>query len=129
MLIHTPCSPGEVIDKITVLEIKLEMISDEGKLENVRSEHRLLTEALESAVQLTPEVIALKEELGRINKSIWDSEDAVRAFWNDDQKFLDGARNSHYMNDERARVKRMINELLGSSIKEEKFHPKYEHKG
>jgi Family of unknown function (DUF6165) len=129
MHIQTPCSPGEVIDKITILEIKLAMMSDETKRKNLKDEHALLTEALESIVTLSPEVLALKDELACINRSIWDSEDAVRAHWNDDAKFLEGARNSHYMNDERAKVKRKINELLGSVIIEEKSHPKYEHNG
>jgi hypothetical protein len=126
MFIPVPCSPGEVIDKITVLEIKLELIVDEAKLAHVREEYALLKKILEEKIHLSEEILTLKEELKRVNKSIWDSEDMVRAYWNDDQKFLDGARNSHAMNDERARVKRSINVILGSSIMEVKSHPNYE---
>ena len=126
MVISTPCSPAEVIDKITVLEIKLKVIKDEGKLKNVRDEHALLMGALTEVITLTEEILVLKDQLALANQSIWDSEDAVRADWQDDAKCLAAARNSHYMNDERARIKREINKLLGSSITEEKSHPKYD---
>lgn len=128
MYVTTPISPGELIDKITVLEIKSTEITDESKLVNVRTELGLLTEVAKSLPE-SGELKALWSDLGHINKLIWDSENDIREFWNDDAKFLKGARDSHFNNDERARLKRRINELCGSTIIEEKSHPAYEHKG
>lgn len=128
MEILTPVSPGELIDKITILEIKMVEIHDAEKLVNVKCELTLLTEILQKEVVLSEKLTELHTELRSINKKIWDTENDVRAFWNDDKKFLKASRSSHYENDERARVKREINTLLGSSIIEEKSHPKYEHK-
>lgn len=128
MHVFIPVSPSELIDKITILEIKLVEIQDELKRANIRAEHELLVKTLSEVVTLSDGVLALKEELRVINKSIWDSENLVREYWGDDTRFLEGARSSHYMNDERARVKRAINELFGSSIIEEKSHPTYERK-
>ncbi len=128
MIIQVPVSPGELIDKLTILEIKLEEFSDEKKLQNVQEELHLLNEVLEAKVVTSDTLKVLHDELRAINKMIWDTENDVRKFWNDDVKFLEAARGSHYQNDERARVKRAINTLLGSTIIEEKSHPKYEHK-
>jgi len=166
MQILTPISPGELFDKITILEIKLAEMTDPQKLANVRREFDLLMGVVESGVtdriqfleltltevSVTEEEIALRTQLEMLmsirelgiknspvlsklyrqlyeaNKKIWDTENDVREFWNDDLKFLKAARGSHFHNDERARIKREINTLLGSSIIEEKSHPKYEHK-
>jgi hypothetical protein len=128
MQILIPVSPGELIDKITILEIKLSEITDAVKLQNVQDELHLLNEVLEVKIVASDTLQALHDELRAINKKIWDTENDVREFWNDDVKFLEAARGSHYQNDERARVKRAINTLLGSTIIEEKSHPKYEHK-
>jgi hypothetical protein len=128
MHIVTPVSPGELIDKITILEIKTVEITDELKLQNVKKELNLLLETVKILPE-TAELHTLWNELRQINKLIWDSENHVREFWNDDIEFLRAARESHHNNDERALMKRRINELCGSSIIEEKSHPKYEHKG
>jgi hypothetical protein len=128
MHVTIPVSPGELIDKITVLEIKSEEITDEAKLVNVRRELSLLMEVVGTLPQST-ELTEYWGSLRTVNKRIWDSENDVREFWNDDAKFLAGARTTHFQNDERARIKRAINDLLGSSIREEKSHPAYEHKG
>lgn len=131
MNISIPVSPGEMLDKLTILEIKLEEITDETKLANIQSEYALLQEALVQNVSVPEESLdafsALREELLVINKKIWDSENDIREFWKDDVRFIAAAKQSHFYNDERARVKRAINNLLGSSIVEEKSHPKYEH--
>ncbi len=127
MHVTIPVSPGELIDKITVLEIKAVEIVDEGKRENVQRELTLLMET-EKALPDTDELRTLWSELRRVNKLIWDSENDLRAHWNDDALFMKATRDSHSQNDERARLKRAINELCGSSIMEEKSHPTYEHK-
>ncbi len=128
MQILIPCSPGELIDKITILEIKQSEITDPEKLENIKNELSLLTEVLNREVPISDELVALHTELRAINKKIWDTENDVRQFWNEDTLFLKASRGSHFENDERARVKRAINELLGSLIVEEKSHPTYEQK-
>jgi hypothetical protein len=128
MNILVPISPGELIDKITILEIKLSEITDSSKLRNIQCEFELLEQALKKQVVSSDTLQKLHTELRTINKKIWDTENDVREFWNDDKKFLEGARGSHYQNDERARVKRAINTFLGSTIVEEKSHPAYDHK-
>lgn len=128
MQILIPCSPGELIDKITILEIKLSEITDVAKIENIKKELSLLTEVLDREVPRSDTLEVLHTELRTANKKIWDTENDVRQFWNEDALFLKASRGSHFNNDERARVKRAINELLGSGIMEEKSHPKYEQK-
>lgn len=127
MILHVQVSPGELIDKLTILEIKMEEIHDTKKLVNVERELTLLLDVMKKELPPSEELTRLHTELRIINKKIWDTENDVREFWNDDAKFLAGARGSHFYNDERARVKREINQLLGSTIIEEKSHPKYEH--
>jgi len=129
MQIQIPVSPGELVDKITILEIKLDELLDVTKLKNVRQELDLLNAVVKEKIHDSPELSLLKTQLRSINKKIWDSENFVRQHWNDDARFVGGARQSHYNNDERARLKREINAFLGSTISEEKSHPTYEHKG
>lgn len=128
MQILVPVSVGELVDKITILEIKLAEIKDEAKLKNVQYEYDLLMEVYKKEVPQSSELDRLHKELYVSNRKEWDHENDVRAHWNDDAIFLKGARDTHYQNDIRARLKREINDLMGSSIVEEKSHPKYEHK-
>ena len=126
--IRVPISPGELIDKITILEIKSAHISDAAKLANVRHELTLLQETWResphSAVDIEAEWVALRG----INQKLWDIEDDIRdkerarAF---DQEFIELARAVYVTNDERAAVKRRINTKLGSKIVEEKSYAKY----
>lgn len=128
MEILAPISPGELIDKMTILEIKLIEITDSAKVKNIQAEYDFLSGVFQKEIVCTDKLLALKEELRATNKKIWESENDVRAFWDDEVLFNKGAKQSHFYNDERAKIKRQINELLGSSIIEEKSHPKYEHK-
>ena len=126
--IRVPISPGELIDKITILEIKAAQITDPAKLANVRHELTLLQttwrESPHSAVDIEAEWVALRG----INQKLWDIEDDIRdkerarAF---DQEFIELARAVYVTNDERAAVKRTINTKLGSRIVEEKSYAKY----
>jgi hypothetical protein len=127
MEILAPISYGELIDKLTILEIKLGEITDSEKRANVQKEYDLLCE-IYANVPDSEELAILKSQLFSINKKIWDSEDHIRTHWNNDPEFLRGTRESHYLNDERAKIKRQINVVSGSSLIEEKSHPKYEHK-
>ena len=127
-LITTPISHGELIDKITILEIKSEQIADPAKLANVRKELDLLNAIWVadpiSAVDIADERTRLKH----VNQTLWDIEDRIRlkekaqAF---DAEFIELARAVYFQNDDRAAIKREINLKLGSQLIEEKSYQNY----
>jgi len=123
-----PVSWGEVIDKITILEIKADRLSSEAALANVRKELRLLTENVASEVLPRADVQRLKTRLREINEKLWRIEDDIRqkeaqqAF---DSEFVELARSVYHVNDDRSRVKREINERLSSGLIEEKSYAAY----
>jgi tetratricopeptide (TPR) repeat protein len=122
-------SPAELIDKITILQIKQERIRDEQKLRNVRHELGSLLAAWTKAVPISEELDSLVQELRQVNEKIWDLEDALRrheAEQRFDAEFIDLARSVYRTNDRRATLKRRINEMLASNFIEEKEHPHYE---
>ena len=121
-------SPGEVVDRSTILRIKLEHMTDEAKLANVRLELEGLEAARRKKIPDTPEIAALDADLEAINAKLWDIEDEIRACERDGDfgpHFIELARAVYYNNDERARIKREINELLGANIVEEKSYSPY----
>jgi Flp pilus assembly protein TadD len=123
--ISVEVAPGELVDKITILEIKTERISDPAKLANVRHELRLLTAARDRALPSLSELHDLTAKLRRVNLAQWDVEDALRDCEHQgqfDADFIRLARSVYKHNDERASYKRKVNELLGSSILEEKSY-------
>jgi hypothetical protein len=126
--IHVPISPGELIDKITILQIKSARITDPEKVANVRNELALLESTWRDSAFSTSDVEVEWVSLRRINEKLWDVEDQLRdkerarTF---DQEFIDLARAVYFTNDERAAVKREINRRLGSKIVEEKSYAKY----
>jgi hypothetical protein len=126
--VETPIAVGELIDKITILEIKSERLGDPAKLQNVRSELELLRERRDSALEASDILSALTEQLKAVNIRIWELEDAIRECERR-KDFGDGfaktARAIYHTNDERAALKRKINELTGSEIIEEKSYAKY----
>ena len=110
-------SKGELIDKITILEIKDDRVKDEEKLKNIRHELDVL---LKYEFETT-----LKERLKIVNNSLWDFEDAIRKLEDESdfgEKFIKLARNIYKFNDERARIKKLINIEQGSDIVEEKSY-------
>ena len=121
-------SIGEFVDKLTILKIKTERISDPRKLENIRHEHGLLQAQFEEAIERSPEIDALVSQLEEVNKALWDIEDAIRekerrqTF---DEEFIQIARSVYFENDRRADIKRQINSLTGSVIVEEKSYSEY----
>src|SRR5207248_8797583 len=120
-----PVSAGELIDKITILEIKLERIADAAKRANVRRELDLLRSARADSLPSSPELAALMTELRAVNERLWDIENAVRACeaaGDFGGGFVALARSVYSANDERAALKRRINEMLGSAIVEEKSY-------
>jgi hypothetical protein len=130
-MIEVPVSWGEMIDKITILEIKTERISDPEKLGNVRRELDLLVARLGPALG-NAEVMALTGELRAINAALWDIEDEIREcerVKNFGARFVELARSVYFTNDKRSEVKRAINQALGSAIVEEKSYRPYAEEG
>ena len=118
-------SAGELIDKITILEIKKIKISDENKLKDVEKELTSLNETFKKFIPDPSKIKPLIDKLKSINLKLWDIENGKReAEKNKDfgEKFIDLARSVYKSNDERAKIKLEINNLLGSNIKEVKSH-------
>ena len=118
---------GEVIDKITILEIKQQRLSSAQAIDNVRRELAALNKAV-AATTVPDGLAALKQALGTVNEKLWDIENKIRAkeaasaF---DQQFIELARSVYINNDERAKLKREINKLLKSELVEEKQYTSY----
>lgn len=126
--IHVPISPGELIDKITILQIKSDRMTDPAKVANVRTELGLLQSTWKSSPHAAHDIDHEWAELRRINEALWDIEDKIRDKERDqqfDKEFIELARAVYVTNDERAAVKRTINTKLGSRIVEEKSYAKY----
>ena len=125
--ILVPISPGELLDKITILRIKVARIQDAGKLGNVKLELSLLEKTWQDcggAHDVAPEERALQN----VNERLWDIEDRIRdkeARQTFDRDFIELARAVYACNDERAAIKRRINVQLGSRLVEEKSYKPY----
>ena len=120
-----PVSYGEAADKITILTIKSEWMRDATQLENVRKELALLRDAFFSAISRTPALDKLFDALTEVNRKLWTIEDAIRLCEKESDfgnTFIKLARSVYQQNDERARLKREINALLGSELIEEKSY-------
>ena len=127
-IIQVPVSPGEVLDKITILEIKSERISDAGKLANVKRESELLQAAWLQSVEEDETVHRIHSKLKTINEALWEIEDDIRdkeRAREFDQVFIDLARSVYVTNDQRADAKKELNVYLGSEIVEEKSYQDY----
>lgn len=128
MEIYAPVSPGELIDKITILEIKSKNISDTTKLSNVLYELQLLNLIWESSKYSKEDVSAHKQNLYEINKTLWDIEDKIREKEKNvsfDEEFIELARSVYKTNDSRSKVKKDLNLQLKSTIIEEKSYQPY----
>ena len=128
MQLMTPVSPGELLDKLTILEIKVERIADAEKRVNVVHEKRLLENVWQDSGLQTDEVVRLRDQLKAVNEQLWDIEDGIR----DEERagrfgdrFIELARSVYITNDERAALKKAINQALGSEIVEEKSYKDY----
>jgi hypothetical protein len=126
--LSVPISFGELIDKITILEIKAERIRDSAKLANVRSELDLLNATWQEHPPSRADIAGARARLKSVNEALWDIEDRIRlkekaqAF---DAEFIELARAVYFRNDDRAAVKREINLALGSALIEEKSYADY----
>ena len=121
-------SAGELIDKITILEIKKEKIKDPEKLKFIDSEYNVLKEQLNKNVKNNEKLKNFFQSLKEINSKLWDIEDDKRMCEkNSDfgEKFIKLSRYVHFLNDERAKIKLEVNNLTGSKIKEIKEYTSY----
>ncbi len=128
MQLLTPVSPGELLDKLSILDIKAERMTDPGKRANVQRERELLDRVWQASGLETAEIVELRKQLKGINEQLWEIEDAIR----DEERhrrfgdrFIELARSVYVTNDERAAVKKAINQALDSEIVEEKSYRDY----
>jgi len=121
-------SVGELLDKISILEIKQEKIKDTEKLKFINEEHSILKDQLNKNVKSDQKLNELFETLKKINAKLWIIEDDKRQCENNNdftEKFIKLSRDVHFLNDERARIKLEINNLTGSKIREIKEYTNY----
>lgn len=126
--VKIPVSPGELLDKITILEIKAERIQDKQKLKNVATELELLRQVWKRNISENDAIQSFKRQLTDSNRRLWEIEDKIRikeSCKNFDAGFVELARSVYLQNDKRAAIKRKINEQLGAMIMEEKYYTEY----
>jgi peptidoglycan hydrolase CwlO-like protein len=119
-------SNGEIVDKLTIIEIKLKHIQDENKRKNLQTEFDVLDRAVSQIIAKDHELYL---ELLKINQELWDIEDTIRDLERDKDfgdAFVQTARAVYFTNDRRSEVKRKINDLTGSNLIEEKSYQKYD---
>ena len=123
-----PISWGELLDKITILQIKLENLTAQNALNNVARELKQLQSICSQSCPKTIKPKQLELELKKINQKLWDIEDKIRDKERNksfDDEFIQLARSVYITNDERSRIKRRINETFGSDLIEEKSYADY----
>jgi len=119
-------SNGEIVDKLTIIEIKLKHIKDADKRKNLQKEYDVLNEAVSKIISKDHE---LYQALLNINQELWDIEDRIRDLERHKDfgdAFIQTARAVYFTNDKRSDIKRKINELTGSALVEEKSYQKYD---
>ena len=121
-------SPGEVVDRLTILEIRLERVADPEKRHNVQSEYEAVMRAFAAAIPQSDRLVAMRTGLKEVNATLWEIEDNIR----DHERrqdfgpaFVELARSVYRNNDRRSALKRQINEFLGSAWTEEKSYIPY----
>jgi hypothetical protein len=132
MSLLAPISVGELLDKLSILELKAAAIADPARRANVRRELAALEAVRRREVAPLPELDRLYGELQAVNRSLWRIEDALREHERAgrfDDAFIALARSVYRENDRRAALKRCINELAASEITEEKSYPEYDRPG
>ena len=121
-------SPGELLDKISILEIKLEKVKDKNSLEEIKKEHKILKEIQTSSIDITGKIKDLFQSVKNVNIKFWNIEDKLRICEknkNFDKNFIELARGVYFANDERAELKSKINKILKSNIIEIKQYDNY----
>ena len=127
--ILTETSAGELLDKISILEIKLKEVKDKNGQEEIKKEYTMLKEIQNSSLESNNKIQDLFMSLKEVNTELWKSENITRMCEkNKDfgEKFIKTSRSIYFTNDKRAIIKSEINKILGSNIREIKQHPKYE---
>ena len=122
-------SPGELLDKISILEIKLEKIKDKNSQEKIKIEYKILKKIQNSSIQMSDKIKDLYRSVSDVNIKLWDIEDKLRICEkNKDfgKNFIELARGVYFNNDKRAKLKNEINEILKSNIREIKQYENYE---
>ena len=128
MSLLVPVSWGELLDKITILQIKSERIHDTRKLKNISHELELLVTVRDCEISNPPGLMDVVADLRRANERLWEIEDAIRLCEKEQDfglRFIELARSVYMTNDLRAGLKYQINELLGSQVIEEKSYESY----
>ena len=123
-----PISPGELLDKITILEIKSERIESADKKANVNNELNMLKKVWADAVTEDTDLVKLRDKLKSSNENLWDIEDDIRdeeRARRFSERFIELARSVYVTNDQRANIKKLINQHLKSDIVEEKSYQDY----
>ncbi len=121
-------SPGELLDKISILEIKLEKVKDKNSLEEIKKEYKILKEIQTSSIEMTGKIKDLFQSVKNVNIKLWNIEDKLRICEknkNFDKNFIELARSVYFANDERAELKSKINKILKSNIREIKQYDNY----
>ena len=121
-------SAGELLDKISILHIKLDKIKDKNSLDFIKNEYDVLIQERDKNIDLNNEINNLYIELKTVNEKLWIIEDEKRLCEKNskfDEKFIQVSRDIHFLNDRRAVIKLNINKILGSNIREIKLYTKY----
>ena len=121
-------SPGELLDKISILEIKIEKVKDKNSLEEIKKEYKILKEIQTSSIDIIGKIKDLFQSVKNVNIKLWNIEDKLRICEknkNFDKNFIELARGVYLANDERAELKSKINKILKSNIIEIKQYDNY----
>ena len=126
--ILTEIAPGELLDKISILEIKLEKVKDKNSQEVIKKEYKILKEIQTDSIKMTDKIKNLFQSVKNVNIKLWDIEDKLRIYEKNrdfGKIFIGLAREVYFKNDERAKLKNEINETLESNIREIKQYINY----
>ena len=121
-------SAGELLDKISILEIKLEKIKNKDSQKEIQKEYKILKEIQNSSIELTDKIKDLLKSIKEVNLNLWDVEDKLRICEKKKdfgENFIKSAREVYFNNDKRSKIKSEINKILGSNIKEIKQYVSY----
>ena len=128
MKILSEISAGELLDKITILEIKIDKIKNEDDKKEVLKEYKSLKKIQEDNIEFNKEIKKLYNDLKQTNSKLWEIEDKLRIFEKEkkfDKDFIELARGVYFNNDDRSKIKLKINKLLKSNIREIKQYVEY----
>ena len=121
-------SAGELLDKISILEIKIEKINNKDSLEEIKKEYKLLKKIQNSSIKLEDEIKNLFKSIKEVNLKLWNVEDKLRICEKNKEfgkNFIELAREVYFNNDKRSKIKSEMNKILGSNIKEIKQYANY----